>query len=450
MTTSEGLIIDGRRVPVPGVRVVTYLDDPVRCPRVTKGSARPASAATAVMLHASRGRSGVVVPGSRESDKAAKLVRYQVRSERDASWCITIGSAGDVWQQCDAATFATWHATVANQWSVGLELAQTADTPDLTQAQVDACVAVVRVLCEALRIPLRVPVVGHDGDSWSVCNKPVRAWQSRKQGGEARAVSGVLGHRNVTTSRGKGDPGDGVFLALLASGFAGVAPEAMTVGGDRDLKPENITHDDAEEPHDDDAPAWPPLPSWLDPALEVDASEDLPDDLAAFARAQAPVLAALGVRGDRAAELIAHAATECGRGRRAHAHNLGGIKLREAENTEHKAKHGRGLTWWRDLGHVDAGDDDVVYYRGFDDDADFWRYLLKTRVGTPGAAPTKERYAEASRVFWSADPSGWMLALLLAGYRGDTRRREAEAQGDAHPSAVAHRNLVARVRGMLA
>ena len=252
---TDGLIIDGRRYPVPGVRVVTYLDDPVRCPRVTKGNARPASAATAVMLHASRGRSGVVVPGSRESDKAAKLVRYQVRSERDASWCITIGSAGDVWQQCDAATFATWHATVANQWSVGLELAQTADTPDLTQAQVDACVAVVRVLCEALRIPLRVPVVGHDGDSWSVCNKPVRAWQSRKQGGEARAVSGVLGHRNVTTSRGKGDPGDGVFLALLASGFAGVAPEAMTVGGDRDLKPENITHDDAEEPHDDDAAA---------------------------------------------------------------------------------------------------------------------------------------------------------------------------------------------------
>ena len=192
------------------------------------------------------------------------------------------------------------------------------------------------------------------------------------------------------------------------------------------------------------------LADRLDPALEVDASRDLPDDLAAFVRAQWAVLAALGVRGDRAAELIAHAATECGRGRRAHAHNLGGIKLREAENTEHKAKHGRGLAWWRDLGHVDAGDDDVVYYRGFDDDADFWRYLLKTRVGTPGAAPTKERYAEASRVFWSADPSGWMLALLLAGYRGDTRRREAEAQGDAHPSAVAHRNLVARVRGMLA
>lgn len=440
---TEGLIIDGRRVPVPGVRVISWLDDPERCPRVTKGSARPASAATAVMLHASRGRSGVVVPGSRESDKAAKLVRYQVRTERAASWCITIGSAGDVWQQCDAATFATWHATVANSWSVGLEMAQSADTPDLTQAQVDACVAVVRVLCDALRIPLQLPAVGG-----APVNGVVRAWQSRKQGGEARAVSGVLGHRNVTTSRGKGDPGDGVFLALLAAGFAGVAPEAMTVGGDRDLKPENIAHDDAEEPHDDDAPAWPPLPSWLDPALEVDASEDLPDDLAAFVRAQAPVLAALGVTGDRAAELIAHAATECGRGRRAHASNLGGVKAREREFAEAAAK-GTPLTWWRDLGHVESGDDDVVYYRGFADDAAFWAYLMKTRIGRPGVAPTSERYLEASRAFWSADPSGWMRSLMAAGYRGESRQREIAAQGDTHPSVVAHRRLVATVRSLL-
>ena len=444
----EGLIINGRRVPVPGVRVVTYLDDPVRCPRVTKGSARPASAATAVMLHASRGRSGVVVPGSRESDKAAKLVRYQVRSERDASWCITIGSAGDVWQQCDAATFATWHATVANQWSVGLELAQTADTPDLTQAQVDACVAVVRVLCEALRIPLRVPVVGHDGDSWSVCNKPVRAWQSRKQGGEARAVSGVLGHRNVTTSRGKGDPGDGVFLALLASGFAGVAPEAMTVGGDRDLKPENITHDDAEEPHDDDAPAWPPLPSWLDPALEVDASEDLPDDLAAFARAQWAVLAGQGLAAEQAAELIAHAATECGRGRRAIGFNAGGVKAKRADYEAAAAK-GVRLRWWRDLGHLDAGDDEVEYYRAWDSAADFWAFFQKRY--TPRSIDVSPRYADAGRAFWSDDPSGWFVELLRAGYRGEVRQREIAALRDpeTHPSVVAHRKLVARVRELM-
>ncbi len=446
----EGLIINGRRVAVPGVRVVTWLDDE-RIPRVTKVNRRRASAVSAVVLHTSRGVVGVVRDGAGDDGKALRLARYQVTGSREASWHLTVGGAGTVYQQADLSADATWHASQANPWSVGIECAQSADTPDLTRAQVDACVAVVRAICEALNIPRRVPVRAHDGGaSWSPESAPVKAWQPRKQGGESRAASGVIGHRNLTRNRGPGDPGDPLMLALLAAGFAGVAPEAMTVGTIRHADDAPTAQPDDSHDEDTDAPQWPPLPSWLDPALEVDASRDLPDDLAAFVRAQWAVLAALGVRGDRAAELIAHAATECGRGRRAHAHNLGGIKLREAENTEHKAKHGRGLAWWRDLGHVDAGDDDVVYYRGFDDDADFWRYLLKTRVGTPGAAPTKERYAEASRVFWSADPSGWMLALLLAGYRGDTRRREAEAQGDAHPSAVAHRNLVARVRGMLA
>lgn len=445
---TDGLVINGARYPVPGVRVITYLDDPARCPRVTKGNARLASATTAVMLHTSRGRSGVIVPGSRESDKAAKLVRYQVRTERAASWCITIGSAGDVWQQCDAATFATWHATVANSWSVGLEMAQSADTPDLTQAQVDACVAVVRVLCDALRIPLQLPAVGG-----APVNGVVRAWQSRKQGGDARAAAGVLGHRNVTTSRGKGDPGDGIFRALLGAGFAGVAPDAMTVHTLRApaavMAPEAPGLDAVEEPHDEDAPAWPPLPAWIDPALEVDASEDLPDDLAAFVRAQAPVLAALGVTGDRACELIAHAATECGRGRRAVAFNAGGVKLKERDNAEHLAKHGRGLGWWRDLGHAEAEDESVVYYRAFNDAADFWSFWTKRYV--PRNAPDGDRYALTGAAFWGGYPTTWFAELLRAGYRGKPRQREIEASADpnTHPSVVAHRRLVATVKGLL-
>lgn len=446
---TDGLVINGARYPVPGVRVITYLDDPARCPRVTKGNARLASATTAVMLHTSRGRSGVIVPGSRESDKAAKLVRYQVRTERAASWCITIGSAGDVWQQCDAATFATWHATVANSWSVGLEMAQSADTPDLTQAQVDACVAVVRVLCDALRIPLQLPAVGG-----APVNGVVRAWQSRKQGGDARAAAGVLGHRNVTTSRGKGDPGDGIFRALLGAGFAGVAPDAMTVHTLRApaavMAPEAPGLDAVEEPHDEDAPAWPPLPAWIDPALEVDASEDLPDDLAAFARAQAPVLAALGVTGDRAAELIAHAATECGRGRRAFGSNYFGRKLRQDESDEHKRKHGVGLGWWRDFGHVESGDDEVEYYRTFESRDEAWRFALKRYA--PRGAPRSERYAVAGDALWSDDPAGWLPAIIASGYRGTVRAAEIAALSDpsTHPSVVAHRRLVARVKELIA
>ena len=59
----EGLIINGRRVAVPGVRVVTWLDDE-RIPRVTKVNRRRASAVSAVVLHTSRGVVGVVRDGA--------------------------------------------------------------------------------------------------------------------------------------------------------------------------------------------------------------------------------------------------------------------------------------------------------------------------------------------------------------------------------------------------
>lgn len=449
--SDAGLIIDGRRVPVPGVRVVTWEDDPDAAPRVTKGSPRPASSVTAVVLHTSRGRSGVVVPGARASDKARKLARYQVRGSRKASWHITISAAGTVYQQADAATFATWHASQANGWSVGIELAQDSDTPDLTGAQVDACVAVVRALCSALNIPAWVPARHHGGGSWSQESGPVRAWQSRKQGGESLAASGVIGHRNLTTSRGKGDPGDGIFLALLTSGFACVEPAAMTAGGPAPAAVET-EEDDAHDEDEDaksNAPARPLLPSWVDPALEVDASRDLPDDLKAFIEAAWDELAALGVFGDARPEIIAHCATECGRGRRAHGHNMGGVKLKERDDAAHRAKHGRGLAWWRDLGHHDAGDDEVELYRAFDSPADFWAFFVK-RYAPRNAAPS-ERYAAAGRALWGPTPGLWFVELIRAGYRGEVRQRELAALADpeAHPSVVSHRRLVARVREML-
>lgn len=450
----EGLIINGRRVAVPGVRVVTWLDDE-RIPRVTKVNRRRASAVSAVVLHTSRGVVGVVRDGAGDDGKALRLARYQVTGSREASWHLTVGGAGTVYQQADLADDATWHASQANPWSVGIECAQSADTPDLTRAQVDACVAVVRAICEALNIPRRVPVRAHDGGaSWSPESAPVKAWQPRKQGGESRAASGVIGHRNLTRNRGPGDPGDPLMLALLAAGFAGVAPEAMTVGTIRHADDAPTAEPDDAHDEDTDAPQWPPLPSWLDPALEVDASRDLPDDLAAFVRAQWAVLAGQGLDRDQAAGLIAHAATECGRGRRAIGFNAGGCKLKRREYDEAIAKTGHGLRWWRDLGHTDSGDDEVEYYRAFDNFDEFWRYWMKRFLPREVAADTIVRYAATGAAFWRGDAS-WFWRMLASGYRGSVRQKEVEATiaagGDpaSHPSVRAWADLTRRVRGML-
>jgi hypothetical protein len=139
-----------------------------------------------------------------------------------------------------------------------------------------------------------------------------------------------------------------------------------------------------------------------------------------------------------------------GRGRRAHAHNMGGIKAREREFADAAAK-GAPLTWWRDLGHVESGDDEVEYYRGFADDAEFWRYFAKRFLPRSVEDDTRVRYVALGRVFWSADPSGFAVELLRSGYRGAVREREIAALADpnTHPSVVAHRRLVATVKGLL-
>lgn len=215
--SAGGLIIDGVRVPVPGVRVTTWVDDPKRAPPITDGRERSASAVRSIVLHTSRGVRGTIRDGSRDSNRAEVLALYQSRTARQVSWCLSVDTDGDVLQQCDAARWACWHAGHANAWTIGIEMVQHPDTGDLWRVQVDACVAVVGALCDALAIPKRVPV--------DASGKPfagvVPSWRSVAKGGKATQWPGVLGHRNITTDRGPGDPGSSIFEALLSSGFAG-------------------------------------------------------------------------------------------------------------------------------------------------------------------------------------------------------------------------------------
>lgn len=437
----SGLIVGGRRVPVPGVRVVTWEDDP-RVPHAAHVAPRAAAAVTASIAHTSRGVDARVTRETGSPAKGLKVARYLGRrNDRQVSAHLVVAGDGTVYQLADLATERTNHAGAVNGFTFGVEVAQDDGDPGLTRAQVDAFVGAMAVAHAALNIPRLVPWANGNHVSADVL-----AWFPRSKGGGGRRFAGCVGHRCVSASRGRGDPGDALMEALLGGGFAPATPERMTLGA----QPPAAADDEPDEAHDGDAPAAAPLPAWLDPAREVDASRDLPDDLAAFVRAQARELAALGVTGDRAAELLAHCATECGRGRRAIGHNMGGVKAKEREFREAAGK-GAPLPWWRDLGHVESGDDEVEYYRAFADDGDFWRYFVKRFVGGPSQPPGSERYAAAGRAFWGPSPAGWFVELVRAGYRGEARRRELAALADPerHPSVIVHRALAAKVRGML-
>jgi N-acetyl-anhydromuramyl-L-alanine amidase AmpD len=210
---SAGLVIAGARVPVTGVEVVTWLDDP-KVPRAMDGKSRRADAVKAIVIHTVHGKVGPLADhGSAPSDRAERYARYQSSTSRDVSWHLTIDTDGTVVQSADVATWTCWHATSVNPWTVGIELVQESDGT-IYRPQLDVLVWVCEVLCDHFGIPHRVPAR----------NGVPTVGVVERLTGKHGSWGGVFGHRNQTTNRGVGDPGDHVFRALLAAGYAGVEP----------------------------------------------------------------------------------------------------------------------------------------------------------------------------------------------------------------------------------
>lgn len=438
---SGGLIIAGRRVEVPGANVITWRDDPRTAPPVTDGYQRDAGRVTAIVMHTSRGRRARVADGARASDKGERLARYQARTKRKVSWHLTGDTDGQVFQQADLDTWTAWHVEEANGWTVGYELVQHDDDPTLYRVQIDAAVAVIEAACAALRIPRRV-LVGPDGAPWL---KPVPELLMKKYGGPGGRWAGVLGHCQLVPAdvRGPGDPGDGIFRALLAAGFEGVVvPQVITTARSTGAPATSASVPDG-------------IPLWVDRSQRIpDRGERFAVTPEAWAREAWVHLRALGIPLDAAVEVIAHCAVECSWGTRAVGHNHGGVKLKRRDDAAFRAKHGRGLAWWSAPGHRASGDDDVEVYRGFDDDEAFWAFFLKRYAPRPDTEAESERYEDAGAALWGPTPARWFVELVLAGYRGEVREREladldARGAAEEHASVRGHRDVARRVRMLL-
>jgi len=220
--SAGGLIVHGVRVPVPGVSVTTWLDDPRRAPPITDGRSITAPP-RAFVWHTSKGvLCRTLAPDAIPSTMAETLALYQSRTDREVSWHLTVDTDADVLQQADPARWMCWHAGGANAWTLGGELVQRDGTGTLTAPQIRAAADVTDAVCAALAIPRRV-LVGPDGAPWI---KQVKDLQSTKAGGRGLTWAGVIGHVHLTTDRGPGDPGPLIFAELIARGYARHAVDA--------------------------------------------------------------------------------------------------------------------------------------------------------------------------------------------------------------------------------
>ncbi len=138
------------------------------------------------------------------------MARYQAGSPRAVSWDYTIDQDGSVAVSNDPCKYYTWHATAVNGITLGIEMIQD-DDGALYEKEIQDTAQFILFLCNKLGIQAQIP--------WRK-GKPIEGIIKRIEGPLAgRDVVGVYGHRNQTTNRGPGDPGNAIFEELARIGF---------------------------------------------------------------------------------------------------------------------------------------------------------------------------------------------------------------------------------------
>lgn len=219
--TSGGLLISGRLVPVPGLAVIPPASHGgPDWARLDRGDMTSRHAwIRQVIVHTTAG--AWPQPIIAELGSGGEGARYADIWQTDPTHSaahLVVDSAGTVVCLADLALVTAYHAEASNPWSIGIEMVQGRDG-SLRRATIDATARLVAAICDAVGIPEQMPRGPYRG-------APLRRMESvdtagRHQLGGPDCV-GVFGHRDNTSARGRGDPGDAIWTALAALGFEGV------------------------------------------------------------------------------------------------------------------------------------------------------------------------------------------------------------------------------------
>lgn len=223
-----GLLINGVLVPVPGVEVLSPGQHP--WVRLDSRDFRPRTRRVGqITIHTTKGVwPQPIIPGAGPGGKDKSTADYwSIGGGKNESGGapLVVDDDGSIACLCDLALYEVYHATKCNPYSVGIEMFQRADG-GIHEATLTSTVKLVLVLCEAFGIPLQV-------DSRPYANNKII--ERLRFGGPD--VVGVFGHRqnawmfpewltpakravypNGYADRGRGDPGDEIFVRLRKAG----------------------------------------------------------------------------------------------------------------------------------------------------------------------------------------------------------------------------------------
>lgn len=231
------LIINGRKVPVPGIMSESFLDDKkLGFTNKRDFRLRKTSWVRSICLHT---RMGVWPQTHKPSIKNRNWdhlgVKRASNDDRIASWHISIDSDGSFVCHLDLAKHCSYHCGQVNDYSIGIEMYQGADG-NITPETLASCVQICNVLTEEFNIQRQYVQEDSILKRFARSRKPSPKSRSQKLayipgGGNGTDFVGVFGHRNATKNRGRGDPGNKIFELLEEAGY-----EGFLVGEDEDKK----------------------------------------------------------------------------------------------------------------------------------------------------------------------------------------------------------------------
>lgn len=215
-----GLIIDGKEIDVPEVSIRNFKKEPKLALRVGRsdgandGGVRTLPVSL-VVLHTTKGipggkdlREQVIKPGLGPNTQAEdRTATFWSTDPTPSGAHIVVDHDGTAACLADLSTVCAYHAGQfeVNNRSIGIEIFQGSDA-ELYAGQLDAVRKIVDVITEHFGIQRQIPS--------SYNNSPIHRLVI---GG--RDLIGVVGHRDVSDQRGKGDPGDAIMATLATNGY---------------------------------------------------------------------------------------------------------------------------------------------------------------------------------------------------------------------------------------
>lgn len=224
----SGVLFGGALVPVDGLTIIPPASHggPAWCALHPDDYAmRRTTWIRQGILHSTGGNwPQPVLPGAGPAGHARQIAEMWSGCDRGGGERVHSGAQmvvdldGSIACLCDLETIAAYHAEASNDWSIGIEMSTRPDG-GIYQATIDAAARLVAALCRLVGIPEQMPRGPYRGDP--LLRMEVTDHDHRVQLGGPDVV-GVLGHRDNTSQRGRGDPGDAIWTALAALGFEGL------------------------------------------------------------------------------------------------------------------------------------------------------------------------------------------------------------------------------------